>query len=104
MSVRIRALDPGANPAAAAWDAFVEASPDATFFHRSAWAGVIAGAFRHKTYYAYAEQDGAIVGVLPLARMRTRLFGDTLASTPFCVYGGAVAHGSMGANVDPIGA
>lgn len=88
MSVRIRALDDGA---AAAWDAFVEASPEATFFHRSAWAGVIARAFRHRTHYAYAEQDGAIVGVLPLARMRTRLFGDTLASTPFCVYGGAVA-------------
>jgi FemAB-related protein (PEP-CTERM system-associated) len=38
-----------------------------------------------------AEQDGAVVGVLPLARMKTLLFGDVLSSTPFCVYGGSAA-------------
>jgi FemAB-related protein (PEP-CTERM system-associated) len=32
-----------------------------------------------------------IVGVLPLAQMKTRLFGNTLVSTPFCVYGGPLA-------------
>src|SRR4051794_40075356 len=89
MAVRIRALDEAG--AARAWDAFVRAMPEASFFHLSAWARVIERAFGHPTYYAFAEQDGAMVGVLPLARMRTRLFGDTLASTPFCVYGGAVA-------------
>ncbi|MBW6397529.1 FemAB family PEP-CTERM system-associated protein [Roseomonas sp. HJA6] len=88
MSVRIHTLEPRH---AAAWDAFVQARPEATFFHLSPWAGVIEGAFRHTTHYAFAEQDGAVVGVLPLARMRTRLFGDVLASTPFCVYGGSVA-------------
>jgi FemAB-related protein (PEP-CTERM system-associated) len=88
MSVRIRDLD---DDTAAAWDGFVRASPEATFFHLAPWARVIREAFGHSTHYAFAEQDGAIVGVLPLARMRTRLFGDLLASTPFCVYGGAVA-------------
>ncbi len=88
MSVRIRPLEA---PAAGAWDDFVHATPAATFFHLSGWAGVIADSFGHATHYAMAEQDGAIVGVLPLARMRTRLFGDVLASTPFCVYGGPVA-------------
>jgi FemAB-related protein (PEP-CTERM system-associated) len=88
MAVRIREFDAAA---AGAWDAFVQATPAATFFHLSPWAGVIRDAFSHPTYYAYAEQDGAIVGVLPLARMRTALFGDLLASTPFCVYGGPVA-------------
>lgn len=87
MAVRIRELDDAAAPA---WDAFVRTSPEATFFHLSPWARVIRDAFGHSTHYAYAEQDGAVVGVLPLARMRTRLFGDLLASTPFCVYGGAV--------------
>ena len=33
----------------------------------------------------------SIVGVLPLAQMKTRLFGNTLVSTPFCVYGGPLA-------------
>jgi len=88
MAVRIRDLDDGT---AAAWDRFVRARPEATFFHLSPWARVIREAFGHATHYALAEQDGAVVGVLPLARMRTRLFGDLLASTPFCVYGGAVA-------------
>ena len=88
MAVRVRPLEAAEE---GAWDAFVRASPDATFFHLSAWRHVIAGAFRHATHYAVAEQDGAVVGVLPLARMRTLLFGDLLASTPFCVYGGPVA-------------
>ena len=76
---------------AAAWDAFVHSRPDATFFHLSAWRGVIETAFRHRTHYAYAEQDGAIVGVLPLCQVKTRLFGHSLVSSPFCVYGGPVA-------------
>ncbi|WP_426955490.1 FemAB family XrtA/PEP-CTERM system-associated protein [Muricoccus radiodurans] len=88
MTVRIRPLDDAAAPA---WDRFVRAMPDATFCHLSGWAGVIGRAFGHPTHYAFAEQDGAVVGVLPLVHMRTRLFGNTLSSTPFCVYGGPVA-------------
>jgi FemAB-related protein (PEP-CTERM system-associated) len=88
MSIKIRELDVASMEA---WDRFVRATPAATFFHLSRWAEVIRRSFGHPTYYAYAEQDGAVVGVLPLARMRTFLFGDLLASTPFCVYGGAVA-------------
>lgn len=88
MAVRLRELDTGCAPA---WDAFVRATPAATFFHLAPWAGVIRRAFRHPTHYVMAEQDGAVVGVLPLARMKTLLFGDLLASTPFCVYGGSVA-------------
>ena len=38
-----------------------------------------------------AEQDGAIVGVLPLVHVKTMLFGNSLQSTPFCVYGGPLA-------------
>ena len=88
--MRVRELE--ASPdAVAAWDRFVEACPEATFFHLSPWKRVIEQAFGHRTYYAFAEQDGAVVGVLPLARMRTVLFGDVLASTPFCVYGGTAA-------------
>jgi len=88
MPVRIRELN---ESSAGAWDAFVRAMPEATFFHLSPWAQVIHDAFGHSVHYAFAEQDGAITGVLPLVRMRTWLFGDLLASTPFCVYGGTVA-------------
>ena len=76
---------------AARWDAFVDAAPAATFFHRSGWVEVIDRAFGHRTHYLYAEEDGAITGVLPLVELRSVLFGHALVSTPFCVYGGVAA-------------
>lgn len=72
----------------ARWDAFVHACPEATFFHLSGWKSVIEGAFGHRTYFLYAERAGHIVAVLPLAEIKSRLFGHSLSSLPFCVYGG----------------
>jgi len=76
----------------ARWDAFVMASSEATFFHRAAWRGVIEDVFGHRTVFLFAERDGQVVGVLPLARQKSLLFGDALISLPFCVYGGVVAQ------------
>ena len=76
---------------AARWDAFVAACPEATFFHRAAWQQVIHQVFGHATYYLYAERDGAIVGVLPLAQVKSLLFGHALVSLPFAVYAGVAA-------------
>ncbi|WP_018873794.1 FemAB family XrtA/PEP-CTERM system-associated protein [Thioalkalivibrio sp. ALJ16] len=73
------------------WDAFVAYCPQATFFHRAGWSTVLEQAFGHETYFLYAEADGIIQGVLPLARIRSRLFGHSLSSLPFCVYGGIAA-------------
>jgi FemAB-related protein (PEP-CTERM system-associated) len=75
----------------AAWDAFVAAHPQGTFFHRAAWRGVIERAFGHRTHYLMAERDGAVVGVLPLGHVTSPLFGNTFISVPFCVYGGPLA-------------
>ncbi|HRX69994.1 MAG: FemAB family PEP-CTERM system-associated protein [Candidatus Competibacteraceae bacterium] len=72
------------------WDAFVDACPEATFFHRAGWAEVLHQAFGHKAHFLYAEADGAIQGILPLGHIRSLLFGNALISTPFCVLGGAV--------------
>ncbi|MCS4307449.1 FemAB-related protein (PEP-CTERM system-associated) [Rheinheimera pacifica] len=76
---------------AVAWDNFVTASDEATFFHLSGWQQIIADA-GHRCYYLYASENNQIVGVLPLARVKSMLFGDALVSTPFCVYGGAVGE------------
>ena len=86
--ITCRPLDPADE---AAWDAFVLAHPDGTFFHRAGWRQVIARAFGHATYYVLAERGTAIFGVLPLARVKTVLFGDSLISVPFCVEGGPLA-------------
>jgi FemAB-related protein (PEP-CTERM system-associated) len=71
------------------WDAFVAGCDEATFFHRIGWREIIEGVFRHRTHYLLAERAGSIVGVLPLAQVRSRLFGHSLVSLPFCAYGGA---------------
>lgn len=84
----IRELD---DNSIARWDAFVAACPEATFFHRAGWKRVIERAFGHRTYFLYAESDGVISGILPLAQIKSALFGHSLVSLPFCVYGGIAA-------------
>jgi len=76
---------------AGAWDAYVERCPDATFFHRAGWRTLLEEEFRHRTHYLVAERGGAICGVLPLAQVKSRLFGHALVSLPFAVYGGPAA-------------
>src|SRR4051812_23106219 len=73
------------------WDRFVTACAQATFFHRSGWQTVIEEVFHHRTWFLYAEQAGEICGVLPLAQVKSWLFGNSIASLPFCVYGGVAA-------------
>lgn len=73
------------------WDAFVRACPQGTFFHLAAWQRITEQIFRHRTFFLYAERMGDIVGVLPLAEVKSRLFGHALTSLPFCVYGGVAA-------------
>ncbi|ADJ64241.1 conserved hypothetical protein [Herbaspirillum seropedicae SmR1] len=62
--------------------------PQATFFHRAGWKEVMERSFGHRTYFLYAERAGQICAVLPLARIKSPLFGHWLGSLPFCVYGG----------------
>mgnify|MGYP003433801359 FL=1 len=73
------------------WDDFVEQHPEASFFHRYGWAVVLRAAFGHRPHYLLAERDGEIVGLLPLGEIRSLLFGHSLISSPFCVYGGPLA-------------
>ena len=73
----------------AAWAAFVQRCPEATFFHRIEWRDVIAEVFRHRTHYLVAERGGEVLGVLPLVQVKSLLFGHALVSLPFAAYGGA---------------
>jgi FemAB-related protein (PEP-CTERM system-associated) len=74
-----------------AWDRFVRATPQASFFHLAGWRRIIERVCGHRTHYLYAARGSEIVGVLPLAELKSRLFGHSLISTPFCVYGGVAA-------------
>ena len=84
-------LDINDEAGAARWDRFVASCPTATFFHRAGWQRIIARVFRHRTHFLYVERDGAIEGVLPLAHVKSLLFGNGLVSLPFAVYGGVAA-------------
>jgi FemAB-related protein (PEP-CTERM system-associated) len=87
----VKRLLPGDAGACARWDEFVTGCTAATFFHRAGWQRVLREAFRHETYFLYGECDGRIAGVLPLAHVRSLLFGQSLVGLPFAVYGGVAA-------------
>ena len=74
-----------------AWDEYVKAHESGSFFHLSGWQEVIETSFSHLCTFLYAEQNNQICGVLPLVEVKSALFGHALVSTPFCVYGGAIA-------------
>ena len=97
--VAVRAFERGDERA---WEAFVERSAEATFFHRIAWREILEQVFRHRCHYLVAERDGELAGILPLAEVKSRLFGHSLVSLPFAVYGGPAASdaAAAGALVD----
>jgi FemAB-related protein (PEP-CTERM system-associated) len=76
---------------AEAWDAYVRAHAQGTFFHLIGWRRIFEEVFRLKTQFLLAEKDGRLVGVLPLVSQRSVLFGNALISSPFCVEGGPLS-------------
>ena len=82
---------PATEADAAAWDAFVLEHAPASGYHLWAWRQVVREAFGHECVYLVARDAGAIVGVLPLVCIRSRLFGRSMTSLPFLNYGGVVA-------------
>ncbi len=75
-----------------AWEAFVDACPSATFFHRIGWRQVLTEVFSHTPHYLLAHRGATVVGVLPLAEVKSLLFGHALTSLPFAVYGGVASE------------
>lgn len=84
----VKLLDSSAKESVARWNSFIHSCNEATFFHRAEWQTIIRDVFRHSTYFLYAEANGNIVGVLPLAHVKSFLFGNSLVALPFAVYGG----------------
>lgn len=89
--VTIERLDRRDAAGVAQWDRFVSACPDASFFHRAGWQNILQDVFKHQTYFLQARGADGIEGVLPLARVKSLLFGHSLVSLPFAVYGGVAA-------------
>lgn len=73
------------------WDQFVLDHNAATFFHQWQWRSVLQQAFNYEPHYLWVEDEGRILGILPLFLVRSALFGKSLVTTPLAVYGGVVA-------------
>ena len=66
--------------------------PEATFFHRAGWQNIVSrGVQPRHAISCTPKSDGRIEGVLPLAPRQQLLFGNSLTSLPFAVYGGVAA-------------
>ncbi len=70
------------------WDQFVRSVSGWTHFHLYGWRTVMERVFHHECCYLVARSGDAIVGVLPLVRVKSALFGHYLVSMPFVNYGG----------------
>jgi FemAB-related protein (PEP-CTERM system-associated) len=77
--------------ACAEWDDYVQTRAGGTAFHRTAWGLAIRDAFGHAPHYLMARDGSGIVGILPLILVKSLLFGKSLSSCAFAVYGGPVA-------------
>ena len=77
---------------AARWDEFVTRTEGSTFCHLAAWREILSDVLGAECLYWVATAPGGdrdrIEGVLPLARVKSRLFGHYLVSLPFLNYGG----------------
>jgi FemAB-related protein (PEP-CTERM system-associated) len=73
------------------WEAFVAACPGATFFHRIGWRELLERCFGHRPHYLLAERGGELAGILPLAEVKSLLFGHALVSLPICAVAGVAA-------------
>jgi hypothetical protein len=74
------------------WNAYVKASPRAALYHRFEWRNVNASCFGHPSAYLAAFDAGRIVGVFPIVRVKSSLFGNIACSLPFVNYGGPCAE------------
>jgi FemAB-related protein (PEP-CTERM system-associated) len=90
--VSIASLERHDDPAV--WDDFVGNHAQGSIYHRSVWREIIARLYGHQSMYlcAKAGRTGEVMGVLPLIRLRSALFGDYLVSMPYFNYGGALAE------------
>lgn len=71
------------------WNTFAMRQQAFTAFHRHEWRDLLSELYGHDCpFLAARTADGRLAGVLPLARLRSVVFGHYLVSMPFVSYGG----------------
>ncbi len=73
------------------WDEYVRKHAHGSPFHLEAWKKCVEETYGFQAFYIEARRGLALAGVLPLFLVDNLLTGKVLMSTPFAVYGGALA-------------
>jgi len=80
----------------AQWDGYANRVAFSTLYHLYGWRRVVEQTFSHRTHYLAAlDGSSAVVGILPMVHLSSRLFGNMLVSLPFFNYGGMCADGDQ---------
>lgn len=79
----------GSVPGVGEW---LQSEGQGSLYHLPGWLELIESQFGHETYTVFSHQNGRINGLLPVVRLKSRLFGDYMVSLPFFNYGGACAE------------
>lgn len=91
MSIKVEILKQ-ADPAC---DEFLKSRSDATIYHTYGWNEVVKRTYNYKLYYLVARDGQAVRGLLPLAYVRSVLFGNRMVSQAHSNYGGPVTDCSQ---------
>jgi FemAB-related protein (PEP-CTERM system-associated) len=70
---------------------FIRRHLSGSLYHHPGWCEVIRKTYEHECLYLHARTDEGTVGVLPLAFVRSRIFGVSLTSLPYLDAAGVVA-------------
>jgi hypothetical protein len=65
------------------WDDLLRRSGDLSFFHSSAWAGVLKGAYGYKPFYFCSIQADGLSFLMPFMEIRSPFTGKRAVSLPF---------------------
>ncbi|MCK9529705.1 MAG: FemAB family PEP-CTERM system-associated protein [Gammaproteobacteria bacterium] len=81
-----------ADQAAEELDGFVQGHARGSIYHLNGWRRLAAVLFGHEAFCLMARKEtGELTGILPLVRLKSRLFGNYMVSMPYVNYGGALA-------------
>lgn len=73
------------------WDDYVHVHPEATPYHLAAWGRAVRNTYDFGCCNLLAEDEGHIVGILPLVAMKSPLGRVDYISLPYCDVGGVLA-------------
>ena len=69
------------------WDTYVLHHPDSSSYHLFAWKYAVEESYGHSCHYLYGENQGQLVGVLPLIHLKFLGVVDELVALPYCDVG-----------------